>query len=294
MGRTSPKPAIRSYAFKAGLPHELEIIPLSESLARAREMITAPHRTDFHQIVWLSKGKATLLVDMRAIPMEAGSLLFIRKDRILRYDRTGSYDGKVLLFTDRFFIRNPEDAAFLQDGRLTTLSNEHPVADFPPKDNAVAGILALLESELANKPDPQQAAVLQNLLHTLLLLADRKAKAAPRRAATGPAEQDFLNAFVAKVDADFRKEKRVSAYAESLGVTGKRLLEASAKRLGKKPKAVIDERVSLEAKRMLLFSGASVKEIAFDLGFEEVTNFVKWFRKQAKTTPADFRLRYRG
>ena len=98
--------------------------------------------------------------------------------------------------------------------------------------------------------------------------------------------------FLDLVDAGFRTEKKVSAYARRMGVPEKRLQAATAAAFGKSPKALIDERAALEAKRLLVYGGGSVKEIAFALGFEETTNFVKWFRKHAGTTPAGFRARY--
>ena len=54
-------------------------------------------------------------------------------------------------------------------------------------------------------------------------------------------------------------------------------------------KELIDERVVLEAKRMLVHTSNSIKEIGFDLGFDEPTNFIKYFRKHEEKTPIEFR-----
>ena len=61
---------------------------------------------------------------------------------------------------------------------------------------------------------------------------------------------------------------------------------------GKSPKEMIDDRVVLEAKRLLLYSDSSVKEISHELGFDEPTNFIKYFRKHVAQTPNTFRARY--
>ncbi|WP_459640649.1 helix-turn-helix domain-containing protein [Flavobacterium sp. CGRL2] len=59
--------------------------------------------------------------------------------------------------------------------------------------------------------------------------------------------------------------------------------------LGKTPKEIIDDRVMLEAKRLLAHTNENVKEISYELGFEEPTNFIKYFRKHSNSTPVEFR-----
>lgn len=77
-----------------------------------------------------------------------------------------------------------------------------------------------------------------------------------------------------------------------MNVSEKRLNQATTKTMGKSPKTIIDERVLLEAKRLLIHTTLSVKEIGYNLGFEEPTNFIKYFRKHTQKTPIVFRERY--
>ena len=91
----------------------------------------------------------------------------------------------------------------------------------------------------------------------------------------------------------FKTVKSVSFYAEKMNVSPKTLNQTTLKIFGKSPKSIIDERVILECKRLLVHSNMSIKEIAFHLGFEEPTNFNKYFKKHLSTTPAHFREKYR-
>jgi len=70
------------------------------------------------------------------------------------------------------------------------------------------------------------------------------------------------------------------------------LNKATSQILDKTPKQLIDERILLEAKRLLVHSNSTIKEIAFILGYEEPTNFIKYFRKHTQNTPSDFREQY--
>jgi AraC-like DNA-binding protein len=85
------------------------------------------------------------------------------------------------------------------------------------------------------------------------------------------------------------EQKYPNYYAKRMCITHKRLNQATTMVLGKTPKEIIDNRILLAAKPLLAHTSENVKEIAFDLGFEEPTNFIKYFRKHNKYTPIEFR-----
>jgi AraC-like DNA-binding protein len=284
---------MRTYPFKTGFTLEFELGTLRDTLARAKEAVTEPHRADFYQIVWVRSGKATLLLDFESIPMAAGSLLFIRKNRVLMYDRSEDYDGLVLRFTDAFFARTADDARYLAGFPLLALRNGVPRVSLKGKDAALAAVVGLMERELGSPDLADHHAALLNLVHNFLILCGREAEAPSEGKPARGAASDIARDFVELVESGYREERRVSAYARRLAITDKRLQSATSQVLGKLPKELIDERVAMEANRLLLFGAFNVKEVSFALGFDEVTNFIKWFRKHAGTTPADFRARYR-
>ena len=63
--------------------------------------------------------------------------------------------------------------------------------------------------------------------------------------------------------------------------------------LDKTPKQIIDERIVLESKRLLVHSSMAIKEVAYELGYDEPTNFVKYFRKHTALTPSEFREQFK-
>jgi AraC family transcriptional regulator, transcriptional activator of pobA len=91
------------------------------------------------------------------------------------------------------------------------------------------------------------------------------------------------------LEADFKTQKQVAYYANKIIITEKRLNQATTNIIGKTPKEIIDARVLLEAKRILAHTNESIKEIAYQLGFEEPTNFIKYFKKHTAFTPTEFR-----
>ena len=80
-----------------------------------------------------------------------------------------------------------------------------------------------------------------------------------------------------------------SEYANELHITSDHLNRTVKLLIGKGAKEYIQDRVMVEARRMLLFSELSAKEIGFALGFEEASNFSAFFSKHAAISPSAFR-----
>lgn len=95
--------------------------------------------------------------------------------------------------------------------------------------------------------------------------------------------------FIQALEACFAKEHHLQYYVRLLGYSDSTISRACLAAEGRSAKEVISRRVLLEAKRLLAHSTASVAEVAYQLGFSEATNFVKFFRRNAGVTPKDFR-----
>ncbi|MCD0476310.1 helix-turn-helix transcriptional regulator [Flavobacterium sp. EDS] len=94
------------------------------------------------------------------------------------------------------------------------------------------------------------------------------------------------------VDANFQTESSVGFYADRLSITPNYLNILSQKYLMMPASDVIKERTILEAKRLLTSTNLSIKEIAYQLGFNDNGYFSKVFKKYAGKTPGDFKESY--
>lgn len=99
----------------------------------------------------------------------------------------------------------------------------------------------------------------------------------------------LLRQFNLLVEAHYRKEHSVSFYAAQLHKSPKTLSNLFAAYNQKSPSQVIQERVLVEAKRLLAYTTRSVKEIAYELGFEDAAYFSNFFKKHTLYSPLDFR-----
>jgi AraC family transcriptional activator of pobA len=142
---------------------------------------------------------------------------------------------------------------------------------------------------LQNEKDSLQTDILKNLLHNFLLLSEREKRKQNFIEIKKDANLDYVMVFKDLLETNYKTQKHVKYYAKEMIISEKRLNQATSKLFGKTPKELIDDRVMLEAKRVLAHTTESVKEICYYLGFEEPTNFIKYFKKHSVITPTEFR-----
>lgn len=280
---------IKKYTFKTGLPQEFEVVGIGQLYKAFANELTTPHRTGFYHILWFQKGSPTHLVDFNPVKVKPNTILFLNKDTVQRFDTKGNFDGKAILFTDNFFCKSEADTKFLRGSILFNDLFSVSQLQLQKSSTLFADLFQQMESELTNSKDNYQSDILQNLLHNLLLQSDRERRKQNFTEIKKGADLDYVMLFKELLENQFRKQKLVSSFAEQLRVTEKRLNQATSKVLDKSPKQMIDERIMLEAKRLLAHTNESVKEIGFELGFDEPTNFIKYFRKHHNSTPVEFR-----
>ena len=280
---------IQKYDFKPGLPQEFEIVNLEDLFVEFSEELTKPHRTEFFHILWFQDSKQTHLIDFIPVQVEPNSIVFVNKNSVQRFDEKSRVKGKAIIFTDSFFCQSKLDTQLL---RSSILFNDLLSVSKISGSKAIAVITSIirdLEAELDKPNDVFQSDIVRNYLRNLLLFAERERR-----------NQDFveLNQDVdltygirlkELIDLHFIEEKRVGFYCDEMNLTAKRLNQSAKKIFGKTTKELIDACIILEAKRLLAHTSESVKSIGFGLGFEEPTNFIKYFRNVTGKTPVLFR-----
>lgn len=284
--------SIEKHVFKEGLPQEFEIVNLGQLYNDFTEILTTSFRTNFYHIIWFKSGNPSFLVDFNPVKIEPNTILFLTKDTVQRFGKNSGFEGKAILFTHSFFCKSEHDIAFLRSSILFSDLVSVSQIQLKKTDSLFARLLQLMETELENEKDISQAGILKNLLHNFLLLSERERRKQNFIEIKKGANLDYVMLFKDLLESNYRNIKQVSNYAEMMSVTQKQLNQAASKILDKSPKNMIDDRVVLEAKRLLAHTNRSIKSIGFDLGFDEPTNFAKYFRKHANATPVEFREQF--
>ncbi len=284
------KSAIRKFQFKPDLDHEIEVIDLHTLTGSGLEGLTQPHRIDFYSIMLLRNCSPVHLVDFRPVAIEPYSLLCIGSGQVHSFDPHVRYVGRAIAFTERFFAVSPQDVSFLRSTSLFNSLGEQKAIAAGEAFEPIAEICSLIEKEQSNN-DEYSSKLLHQWLYSLLILAERQQEKTGIGIAQKGIDREYTLLFRDILERHFRQIKSVKEYAAMMKVSEWKLNQATTTTLGKAPKAMIDERVMLEAQRMMVYGSQSVKEIGFELGFDEPTNFIKYFRKHTGRTPLEFRER---
>ena len=284
---------IKKLKFKRNADLQIEVIPLNILTTVNRNHLITPHRTNFYHIFLFENCQPTHFVDFEPIKIKPYSLLFINKDRVHQFDQLLKYEGRVLIFTDDFFCTTENDTKFLRSSILFSDLADKPTIKLNTTDfEKYINICENITDELSLPADNSKSILLKNLLHNFLLLAEREKRKQGFTELKKGADLDYTLLFRDLLEINYTKLKSVNDYAKIICISEKRLGQATAKVLGKSPKEIINDRILLEAKRLLAHTHLSIKEIGQDLGFEDPAYFVRYFKTHTATTPVAFRETY--
>ncbi len=271
---------IKTFDFN-DLQLEIEIKDLS-FVIEAQKVLGKPHRTSFYQLIWLTSGQMTFIIDFKPTTIHKNEMLLITCGQVCQFDITSKYKGYAILFTPSFLSESELDTNFIYTSEIFNPINLNKSFNLPHQ--VLQSLITLLKNEINLPPDQHQHKIARSYMRAILLQMERH-YIQPINNTFNPKVREFINA----VEKNYKNNRQTSFYAKLLNVREKALNSKLDSVLGKSAKEYIDSRIILEAKRYLSYSNLSVKEIGFNLGFDEPTNFNKYFRKHTNTTPLKFR-----
>ncbi|MDO8286527.1 MAG: AraC family transcriptional regulator [Rhodoferax sp.] len=286
---------IQRLGYRPQAPYQLdlEVFSVADLRLRGKEQVRVTHRYEFHTLVCVTQGTCTQMVDFKSITCEPGSLLVVRAGQAHNYGQSEDWDGWNLLFRPEFVLPVSTTAHDLKLALNLEQLPEHMVLSSQELRKVTDLLQQMREDTLIDAQQEDVHALLRHQLHTLLTrLSILQGRQPAQDPLVSPASQRFRR-FQQLVDERFAEWHQVADYAGQLGYTEKSLARAVAAATGMTAKAFIAARINLEAKRLLVHTEASVVAIAEKLGFDEPTNFSKFFKREVNCTPAEFRRRQR-
>jgi len=244
-----------------------------------------PHtHANLCHVFHIDNGGGDMRADARIIPFRAPCLLLVPSSVVHGFAYETETTGSVLTISD----------AYLQElvGREAEIGRvfARPACLAAANKDLFADLLGRLSRELAWTAVGHAAAVealLMTLLIEILRLAHQEAD--EEHGPASGAHARLVARFRELIEARYRSGEGVEAYAEALNVTPKRLRAACLSAAGAPPLRLIQDRVTLEAKRALLYSNMTIAEVAYHLGFEDPAYFSRFFAKAAGRSPRVFR-----
>lgn len=270
----------------------VEIVPMPHFFTSKPVIETQQsHVHNFYEIIWFTEGEGVHSVDFREYPVAPGTLFFVAPGQVHSFgEHSEGQRGYVLKVCADLMGESCGEALDILRYRLFDVDT----VPFRRIDEAAAERLERIVAQLSEENALGLAVGHKDYLRALvrMLVINIERACAECSAAFVPhtttAQATFL-AFRRLLDKEHRRLHSVKEYAAELGVSTKTLTNHIAECSPHSPLEIINARLVLEGKRMLRYSNLMVKEIAFDLGFDDPSYFVKFFKRQTGQLPADFR-----
>lgn len=273
---------------KAPTKRQFELFDLEEYLNTNKEHSSKSHSHSFYQLIWFHSNKGKHFVDFKSYSIKKDRLFFIAKNQIHYFEKRKDYDGILLHFNESFILQNERDIEFFISYNLFN-NLEAPYFQIPlgliPELNVY---LNQIKHEINNIHSFGHQPILTNILKSFLITIEREKRKELQEDSSVESSLSFLK-FRKLLELSYRKNWPVSKYAQELNVSSKTLNNIIKSKTGKTTSNIINNRIILEAKRQLFHSNSFVNEIGYDLGFQDPSYFVKFFKKHINLTPSDFR-----
>lgn len=250
---------------------------------RGFEHLEQSHRHDYHLFFLQEKGITSIEIDFQKHKIKPSSVIYIHPSQVHRIA------GRVQNITMSGWAISNEN---LHPGYLKLLDGIAPAKPLLLNKEAfsiIADAVALCIKLSERKHEKLYHALLKDSCNTLVALIASQYLAHAGSTDTLSRFEVITRAFKAILEHDFATVKKPAAYAQSLNISAPYLNECVKNATGHSVSHHIQQRIVLEAKRLLYHSGRSVKEIAAELGYDDYPYFSRLFNKVAGMSPLTFR-----
>lgn len=251
----------------------------------------SPHVHTFYEIIWFREAGGTHTVDFKEYPIAKNTLFFLSPGQVHFFDHAVEHKGILIKFCTDFLKEERTDEDIYIKYNLFNAFDSQPYCTIS-EDTAqhLLAILHKLEEEQQNENLIGHVDMLRSFTKIFLVLVHRHCEKSSDYALSEKKSSHRLFVMFRKtLEQHYTRQHTVKEYADSLNVSAKTLSNCVIESSGKTPLAFINDRITLEAKRLLRFSNMMIKEIADYLGFEDPSYFVKFFKRQTGHLPSSFR-----
>lgn len=247
------------------------------------------HRHAYYTVILVEEAKGTHLIDFKEYIFGHQEIHFVSPGQVHRVALESRPKGWAITFSRDFLIENNIPENFVTNIKLFQTFDESPPLkldndDFIRLQNVIHEMDSCLLYQLKYR-----TRALGALLQLFLIYCNNSLNEERGHLDEESREICLLRDFKTLVDDKFMRWHKVREYAHHLNVTPKHLSQTIKEVNGRTAKEYIQERLALEARRLLIHTGKSVKEIAFQLGFNEAVHFSAFFKNLTGISPTEFR-----
>lgn len=254
-----------------------------QEVLNGKDLVHNLHKHDFFFMVVIERGKGIHDIDFTSYPINNGTVFFLRPAQVHRLHINRKSSGYIIEFATDFYPNRE------QQNRFNRVSHKNMCRPRKVSFKRLMALLAHMHQEYLQCDTGYEQAI--KALLDLLFIELLRQSNQPETPMHGNSAYlvDQYEAFLHLLEQHITTQKKVSEYAGLLHLSVYQLNTITRNTIGKTASALINEQVVLEARRQLLSTDAQVKDIAYSLGYEDPSYFVRFFKKHTGHAPEAFR-----
>ena len=266
-----------------------EGLVLTDQIAHA-SISREPQRLNFILMALCRKGKATYSIDTREQTVLPGDLFFISERHLIdNFEASDDFDCLCIMLSTQFyhgFVQNVKNVS-----SLLLFSMNNPVVSLTKQEiQTYENFFMVIREKIADENHHYRKELVQALLLAMFYDMSGVIYRIEQSSAKKQSRSDVIFArFIALLQENFRKERRVGWYASQLEITAKYLSEVVKNVSKRTPNEWIDSYVVLEIRVLLKNSPKSIKEITEELNFPNQSFLGKYFKEHVGVSPSEYR-----
>lgn len=257
------------------------------------EIINSEAYKEYIKVLYLPSN-CKIKVDFGVYTTSSYSLFFISPNQVLSVEEMGNQPGFFIFYNSDFYCIQIHDEEVACDGLLFNNIHNMPMTAVPENESAfIEYLFVRMEDEFVLK-DSSQEEMIRTYLKQIFIKSTRLWKLQHMDGLLAQQNNDieFFRRFTQLVEANYKQKHSVADYADILAIAPKTLTHKFKRMNLPQPNEIIKNRIILEAKRLLVHTAKSAKEIAYDLGYEDPAYFSRLFFIKTNETPFGFKNKY--
>ena len=260
-----------------------------EDLLSGEDMVQALHRHSFFYILLIEKGTGVHHIDFIRYPVTNYSIFFMRPGQVHQLTLEKGSIGYLMEFASDFYSPLEKSGSHV----LRKVSSKNYCQLDIARFSKLLFLLNYIFQEYSTKEDKFQE-VIKASLDIFFIELVRQSRNPQHPGDNGSQYmQDRLEELLELITSHVATHKQVSDYAQMLNLTAYQLNAITKSTLDKTCSELINEYIILEAKRYLLATGNQINQIAYHLGYEDVSYFIRFFKKNVGASPEMFRQNFK-
>lgn len=248
-------------------------------------------RNNYYTLVWITEGNGLVKADFAEYEFKASSLFAFSPYKPFMFV-ADKLRGTAIHFHPDFFCIHKHQTEVACNGVLFNNIYQPPYTLIDESSREVLVMLIEQMKSETRKAALAQYEILVSYLKIFLITASRlKADQQPETLdSTSDTKEPFvLQHLKDAIEKDFKKKHSAGDYADSLNISAKALAKITKRHFGKTITELIADRIIIEAKRELYLTKKTVKEVAYELGYEDEHYFSRFFKNKVDVSPQMYR-----